>query len=114
MTELPNTGNQSVFRALSDPTRREILMHLSLQDMTIGEVVDKFNITRGAVKKHLNILEEGKLISVHARGRERINHLEPHMLKTVADWIDYFSRFWDERLSALADAVEQEERERND
>ena len=72
---------QGVFRALSDPTRREILRMLSRQDMTISEVVGSFDITRSAVKKHLDILKQGALISTHSKGRESINHLEPDALQ---------------------------------
>lgn len=100
--------SQGAFRALADPTRRTILMHLSSQDMTIGEVANHFDITRAAVKKHLIILEEGALISVHIVGRERINRLEPLGLKSVADWVNHFSSFWDGRLAALQKAVEND------
>ncbi|MBO6918458.1 MAG: winged helix-turn-helix transcriptional regulator [Rhizobiaceae bacterium] len=102
------TQSQGAFRALSDPTRRGILMLLSEQDMTIGDVSEHFDITRAAVKKHLNILEEGALISVHISGRERINKLEPLGLKSAVDWLNYFNQFWDEKLSALQQAVENE------
>lgn len=100
---------QGAFRALADPTRRDILLLLSREDLTIGQVVEHFDITRAAVKKHLTILEEGDLISVHVSGRERINRLEPHGLKTVAEWLHYFDQFWDERLQALRIAIEKEE-----
>lgn len=103
-------GLQGAFRALADPTRRQILMDLSVNDMTIGEVVDRFHMTRGAVKKHLTILEEGKLISVHSKGRTRVNKLEPLALRPVLDWINYFDRFWDDRLVNLKNAVEAEEK----
>ncbi len=105
-------GQQETFRALADPSRRAILMYLSHGDMTIGEVSDHFAMTRAAVKKHLTILEEGNLISVEPKGRERINRLEPMALKSVADWIGYFDQFWDERLAALQKAVEKHEREK--
>lgn len=81
-------------------------MHLSSGDMTIGEVADRFDMTRAAVKKHLTVLESGRLISVHARGRERINRLEPAGLKPVSDWVSYFSQFWDDRLDRLQQAVD--------
>lgn len=100
---------QGAFRALSDPTRRGILMLLSQRDMTIGDVSEHFDITRAAVKKHLNILQEGALISVHSSGRERINKLEPLGLKSAVDWLDYFNQFWDQKLSALQQAVENEQ-----
>lgn len=103
-----NTNLQGTFRALADPTRRMILTHLSAKDMTIGEVADHFDMTRAAIKKHLIILEEGELISVHIKGRERINHLEPTALKSASEWFDFFSGFWDERLSRLQKAINKE------
>lgn len=100
---------QGAFRALADPTRRAILIHLAGRDMTIGEVAGHFEMTRAAVKKHLTVLEEGRLIAVEPRGRERINRLAPDGLRCVADWVDHFSRFWDDRLADLKRAAENEE-----
>ena len=95
------TRVQDSFRALADPTRREILVMLSKREMTIGEIAAEFPITRAAVKKHLTMLEEGQLISVHPIGRERINRLEPAGIKNVHDWMSYFDQFWDDKLSSL-------------
>lgn len=103
-------AQQGVFRALADPTRRQILMHLSESDMTIAEVSDRFEMTRAAVKKHLTILQQGRLISVHPKGRQRINRLEPMGLKSAVDWLKYFDQFWDERLADLKIAVEKHEK----
>jgi len=111
MEPIMQSQQQQVFRALADPSRRAMLVHLSGQDMTIGEVAGNFTMTRAAVKKHLTILEEGNLISVHSRGRERINRLEPANLKSAADWLNHFSQFWDEKLHALKHAVENHESE---
>lgn len=108
------SAEQGAFRALADPTRRQILLHLGSSDMTIAEVSDHFDMTRGAVKKHLTILQEGNLISVHPRGRERINRLEPAGIKAAADWLNYFNRFWDEKLGALRSAIENEKRNESD
>jgi predicted ArsR family transcriptional regulator len=82
-------------------------MHLSERDMTIAEVSENFDMTRAAVKKHLTILQEGKLISVKTRGRERVNRLEPKAMQPVSEWINYFSQFWDERLAALKHEIEK-------
>ncbi len=112
MIGLDHHAAQGAFRALADPTRRDILLLLSREDMTIGQVVEHFDITRAAVKKHLTILEEGELISVQTSGRERINRLEPLGLKSVAEWLGYFDRFWDERLRALQIAIEKEEKKK--
>ena len=101
--------SQATFRALADPTRRDILLMLSRQDMTIAEVSDQFEMTRAAVKKHLTVLSDGGLIEVEARGRERINRLIPAGFAPVRDWLGFFDRFWDDRLSALKQTIEKDQ-----
>ena len=98
----------TVFRALSDPTRRQILVLLSRQEMSIGDVADRFDMTRPAIAKHLRILGEGDLIRVESRGRSRINRLNPEPLRAVHDWLEIFDRFWDDKLSRLIEEVETE------
>lgn len=99
-------AHQPVFRAIADPTRREILGLLANQDMSVGEVAESFEMTRPAVAKHLGILREADLIIVRAEGRRNINCLKPDTLKAVADWLIYFDRFWDDKLAKLKLAVE--------
>ncbi len=101
--------NVATFKALGDPTRQQILAMLAGRDMTIGEVVDHFDMTRAGVKKHMKLLEAGRLISVKADGRERINSLNREGFKSVMQWVSYFDQFWDDKLDALASLVEQEE-----
>ena len=97
---------QTVFRAISDPTRRAIIGMLADQAMSVGEVADHFDMTRPAVAKHLKILGEGGLITVEAKGRERINRLNPAPLQSISEWISVFDRFSDERLAKLKEEVE--------
>jgi len=101
-------ATQPCFRALADPTRREITRLLSQSDMTIGQLTDRFDMTRAAVKKHLTILSDGGLISVQTRGRERVNHLNPAGLAPVLNWLEYFDAFWDDKLAALKAAIEKD------
>ncbi len=103
------TALQPAFRALADPTRRDILRLLSTSDMTVGQVAGKFQMTRAAVKKHLVVLEEGDLIATRRSGRETINSLNAQALRPVFDWIGYFDRFWDDRLSDLKSTLENGE-----
>lgn len=97
-----------VFRAIADPTRREILALLAERDLTVGEVADRFDMTRPAVAKHLRILGDGGLVSVEARGRSRVNRLSAGPLRSVADWLKFFDRFWDDRLQTLKEEVEKD------
>ena len=99
---------QNAFRALADPTRRDILRMLSAHDMTIAQVSDRFDMTRAAVKKHLTVLSDGGLIKVETRGRERINRLDPKGLAPVLSWLEFFDRFWDDALADLKTAIEKD------
>ena len=96
------------FRALADPTRRDILRLLAKQDMTIAEVAENFEVTRAAVKKHLSILKEGELITVDVVGRTRRNALNVDGLRRAVDWFSYFDAFWDDRLSTLKSEIEKD------
>ncbi|SEW32786.1 transcriptional regulator, ArsR family [Cognatiyoonia koreensis] len=104
MTDAEHLG----FRALADPTRRNILRLLAENEMTIAEVAENFDMTRAAVKKHLSILSEGDLISVQVSGRTRVNTLNPNGLRRVIDWFSYFDAFWDDRLSTLKSEIEKD------
>lgn len=103
---------QNAFRALADPTRRDILYLLSEQEMTVAQVSNKFEMTRAAVKKHLNVLEQGALITVRRKGRETFNALHPEGMAPVRDWLSFFDRFWDERLDNLKTAIENKDLEK--
>lgn len=99
--------SQSVFRALADPTRRAIISMLADGARPISQIAAAFEMSRPAVAKHLAILREGGVIKVETKGRERINRLDPAALKTAADWLNHFDRFWDARLAKLKEVVEK-------
>ena len=99
---------QLCFRALADPTRREIIALLAEKELTIADVADRFDITRTAVKKHLTILDEGGLITTRVSGRARLNRLDPAGVKPAIDWLSAFDAFWDNRLDALKTAIEKD------
>ena len=99
---------QMGFRALADPTQRDILQMLAERDMTIIEVAENFQMTCAAAKKHLLILNEGGLINVRSDGRTKVNTLDVDGMKKVFSWFDYFDTFWDDRLSKLKSEIEKE------
>jgi DNA-binding transcriptional ArsR family regulator len=98
---------QLIFRAVADPTRREILSLLARQDLTVSELAARFDMSRPAVTKHLGILSEGTLIESVKNGRERINRLQPDGLQVIKDWVEFYDQFWDEKLANLKQAVEE-------
>ncbi|MBR0599994.1 winged helix-turn-helix transcriptional regulator [Clostridiales bacterium BAD-6] len=56
------SNQNSVFKALSDPSRRKILMLLKDRDMTAGEIADQFNISKPSISHHLNLLKQANLV----------------------------------------------------
>lgn len=99
---------QPCFRALADPTRRDIVRLLAETDMTIAQLTERYDMTRAAVRKHLTVLSDGGLITIEPRGRERVSRLNPAGLAPVLDWLAWFDRFWDDRLTDLKSAIERD------
>src|SRR5580692_1681827 len=91
----------ATFSALADPTRRAILARLTLGQASVNELVAPFSLSQPAISKHLKVLERAGLIT---RGREaqwRPCKLEGAALKDVADWLEPYRRFWEQRLDRL-------------
>jgi DNA-binding transcriptional ArsR family regulator len=90
-----------VFNAIADPTRREIFDLLAGRSLPVNEVAEQFEISRPAVSKHLKVLEECGLVSVHKDGRKRFCSAEPDRLIEVLEWAAKYRKFWSNRLDAL-------------
>ncbi|MET9732021.1 metalloregulator ArsR/SmtB family transcription factor [Streptomyces sp. NPDC006458] len=83
-----------VFKALSDDTRRRLLDTLHERGgQTLGELCERFEMTRQSVTQHLGVLEAANLIGSVRRGREKLHYLNPVPLHEVQErWIDKFER----------------------
>ena len=92
---------RDVFQAIADPSRRAILLLLTTQSMTAGAIAANFDTARPTVSKHLQILTACELLRPEAQGREVYYHLNPQKMKEVADFIEPFRQFWDERFNKL-------------
>ena len=77
---------EDAFRALADPTRREILRMLGQQDLTAGEIADRFDMTRPSVSHHLNILKSAGLIDDEREGQFIRYSLNTTVLEQVIQW----------------------------
>ena len=65
-----------VFRALSDPTRRQILRLLHSRDMTAGEIADQFPLARSTLSGHFNVLKQAGLIVTERQGTTIVYSVE--------------------------------------
>ena len=92
---------RDVFQAISDPTRRAILLLIATQAMTAGAIASNFNTARPTVSKHLQILTECELVKLEQLGREIYYHVNSDKLKEVADFIEPFRQMWADRFEKL-------------
>jgi uncharacterized protein YndB with AHSA1/START domain len=99
-----------VFKALADPTRRELLDELFRQDgQTLGALVERFEMTRFGVMKHLKLLEEAGLVVTRRKGREKLHYLNPVPIQLVHDrWVSKYAAPWAETLAGLKHGLERE------
>ena len=91
----------SVFSALSDPTRRAILERVRQGTCTAGELAKPFDISLPAISRHLRVLEHAGLISRTREGRTQLCTFDIHTLREAARWLERYRRFWDHNLDAL-------------
>jgi DNA-binding transcriptional ArsR family regulator len=83
----------AIFSALADPTRREILAMLLVDDMAVTDVAAPFQMSLTAISKHLGILADAGLISRERRGRVIWCKLEPDRMRAASVWMQGFGQF---------------------
>lgn len=76
----------TLFKALKDPTRREILKMLEHQDLTAGEIADAFDISKPSISHHLDVLKQSKLITGERRGQFIRYSINTTVLEEAANW----------------------------
>jgi DNA-binding transcriptional ArsR family regulator len=100
---VPPDHLSTTFAALADPTRRAILARLASGETSVKELAAPFEMTPPAVTKHLKVLQRAGLITRSRRAQWRPCRLAATPLRVVANWVEQFRRFWDERIDRLDD-----------
>jgi DNA-binding transcriptional ArsR family regulator len=100
--------------AIADPVRREILLMLRDEQLSAGQIADRFAISRPAVSRHLRVLREAGLVRDTAHGRRRVYALVTAPLDELTGWLERLRRpsGWQHRLDALETEVYRTRRER--
>jgi DNA-binding transcriptional ArsR family regulator len=99
---------EAVFRAISDPTRREILRILRRGgEQTVGGIADNFRMSRPAISKHLRLLHRAGLVASRKEGTSTVCSLDAEPLRTVDEWLREYESFWSGSLASLKRHVEE-------
>jgi DNA-binding transcriptional ArsR family regulator len=108
MVTLQHRRSGAVFRAIADPTRREILGMLRSRRRSVGEIAGNFRVSRPAISKHLRVLRAAGLIVTKSEGTARICQLNAAPLRAVDDWLRDYQELWRESLRNLKRYVEED------
>jgi DNA-binding transcriptional ArsR family regulator len=92
---------RDVFQAIADPTRRAIVMLLTLGAMTPNALAEHFDSSRQAVSKHLQILTECEIVKQEQHGREIHYHLNANKMKDIEKWLEQFKQSLAKRFDQL-------------
>ena len=96
-----DTRLDDAFAALSDSTRRGILVQLGKGPATIGELAEPTGMTLTGLKKHVQVLEDAGLVTTVKVGRSRECRLGSERLDDVMSWVNFYQRLWERRLDGL-------------
>ncbi len=98
---------RDVFQAIADPTRRAIILLLTVNAMTPNAIAEHFNTSRQAVSKHLQILTACHLLKQEQQGREIHYHLNAAKMKDIEKWLEQFRQLMATRFSQLDKVLKQ-------
>jgi len=102
-----------VFKALADPTRREVLAILRTGEQSVNSIAREFAMTRPAVSKHLRLLLDARLVSERRDGRNRLYHLNTQPLRDVDRWLSDYRALWQNKLLKLKSYLEEPPRRKH-
>jgi DNA-binding transcriptional ArsR family regulator len=106
-----STATLDAFQVLADPSRRQMLMMLSKDSMTINALAANFEMSRPAVSKHIKILYCAGFISIKDIGRERHCILKQDGFNELQDFINYFDKFWIIKLNKLQSILDNKSKQ---
>jgi DNA-binding transcriptional ArsR family regulator len=108
MVTLKRKRSEAVFRAIADPTRRQILGLLRGRAYTVNEIAGNFRTSRPAISKHLRVLRSAGLVATKKEGTARICRLNAAPLRTVDHWLRDYQELWRASLHSLKRYLEEE------
>jgi DNA-binding transcriptional ArsR family regulator len=101
MVEFQTSQLDTLFHALGDGTRRQMLATLADGERSVGQLAEPFSISLAAASKHIKALEHAGLVRREVRGRIHMCRLEAAPLAHAQEWLRHYERFWNNRLDVL-------------
>ena len=96
-----------ILQVIAEPRRREILRLVRDEELTVGDITSRFDLTGPAISQHLKVLREAGLLAERREGTRRFYRARPEGFAELADFV---GEFWDERLPRLKKHAERDTR----
>jgi DNA-binding transcriptional ArsR family regulator len=112
MVTVRRKQSNAVFRAIADPTRREILRLLRTGRCTVREIAANFPTSRPAISKHLRLLRNAGLVVDHKAGTARVYVLNAKPLLAINAWLRDYEALWGESMRSLKNYIEETEHQK--
>ena len=103
-------SSPDVFKALADPTRRDILLKLAEGEMKAGEIFETVDVSQPACSQHLRVLRDLDLVYQHREASTRVYRLNAAPLEEVNAFTTQFEKFWSKALDRLEVAMEKDQK----
>jgi DNA-binding transcriptional ArsR family regulator len=97
----------ATFTALADPTRRAILLRLTIGDASVAELAKPFAMSQPAISKHLKVLEYAGLISRSRDAQRRLSRIEGKPLAELNMWLEKLRDIWERNYQRLDDLLDE-------
>ena len=97
----------ATFFALSDPTRRAILLQLASGEASVNELTLRFSISQPAISRHLKVLEKAGLIRRSRDAQRRPAALDPKSMEDVSAWLERYRESWESAYQRLNNAMSE-------
>ncbi|MDJ0325369.1 metalloregulator ArsR/SmtB family transcription factor [Cryobacterium sp. PH31-AA6] len=101
VSELSDQDVNRIFRALADSTRRDILRRTLVNDVSVSQLADNYDMSFAAVQKHVAVLEDARLVTKEPRGRERMVRGNRDRIRQAQRLLDHFDELWRARIDRL-------------
>jgi len=108
--ELPDGELDRIFRALADPTRRDILVRTMRAGESVSTLARRYRMSFAAVQKHVAVLAEAGLVTKQRHGREQIVHGNPGTLRKATTLLHRYERLWVDRATRIAGVLADDEK----
>lgn len=99
-----------IFHALANETRRDMVRMMALDERTVSELAEPFDISLAAISKHIKVLERANLVERIVNGRIHICRLKAESLSQATEWLHFYEKFWSKRFDLLESELMKEKK----